>query len=197
MGRDKFENEDLIKYGWPEDMWFHVDGFSSAHVYLRPKPGTPPPTIDTLPPEILEECCQLVKNNSIEGKKEQSVSVCWTPWANLRKDGGMDVGQVGFRDQHQVRHRRVERNRDIVKRVEATREERQVSVAAERSARDREERRKQTEARLLQAQRDQQEKEEAERQREVREYRSLMTEENMHSNQEQRMTAKQFEDSFM
>jgi hypothetical protein len=21
MGRDKFENEDLIKYGWPEDLW--------------------------------------------------------------------------------------------------------------------------------------------------------------------------------
>jgi hypothetical protein len=21
MGRDKFENEDLIRYGWPEDVW--------------------------------------------------------------------------------------------------------------------------------------------------------------------------------
>ena len=49
MGRDKFENEELIKYGWPEDVWFavsrvpiaverrrfHVDDLSSAHVYLR------------------------------------------------------------------------------------------------------------------------------------------------------------------
>lgn len=35
MGRDKFENEDLIKYGFPEDVWFHVDNLSSAHVYLR------------------------------------------------------------------------------------------------------------------------------------------------------------------
>ena len=25
MGRDKHENEDLIKWGWPEDVWFHVD----------------------------------------------------------------------------------------------------------------------------------------------------------------------------
>jgi len=24
MGKDKYENEDLIKYGWPEDIWFHV-----------------------------------------------------------------------------------------------------------------------------------------------------------------------------
>jgi hypothetical protein len=21
MGKDKFENEDLVKYGWPEDVW--------------------------------------------------------------------------------------------------------------------------------------------------------------------------------
>ena len=25
MGLDKYENEDLIKFGWPEDVWFHVD----------------------------------------------------------------------------------------------------------------------------------------------------------------------------
>uniref|UniRef100_UPI0031F8554B coiled-coil domain-containing protein 25 isoform 3 n=1 Tax=Pongo abelii TaxID=9601 RepID=UPI0031F8554B len=35
MGKDKYENEDLIKHGWPEDIWFHVDKLSSAHVYLR------------------------------------------------------------------------------------------------------------------------------------------------------------------
>lgn len=25
MGVDKVENEDLIRWGWPEDVWFHVD----------------------------------------------------------------------------------------------------------------------------------------------------------------------------
>ena len=25
MGRDKHENEELIRWGWPEDVWFHVD----------------------------------------------------------------------------------------------------------------------------------------------------------------------------
>lgn len=39
MGRDKFENEDLIRYGWNEDVWFHVDHLSSAHVYVRCPPG--------------------------------------------------------------------------------------------------------------------------------------------------------------
>jgi hypothetical protein len=31
-------DEDLIKWGWPEDVWFHVDKLSSAHVYLRLRP---------------------------------------------------------------------------------------------------------------------------------------------------------------
>lgn len=39
MGKDKHENEDLIRYGIPEDVWFHVDNLSSAHVYLRMNRG--------------------------------------------------------------------------------------------------------------------------------------------------------------
>ena len=35
VGKDKFENEELIKYGLPIDIWFHADEYSSAHVYLR------------------------------------------------------------------------------------------------------------------------------------------------------------------
>ena len=32
MGKDKFENEELIKNGLNCDVWFHVDNLSSAHV---------------------------------------------------------------------------------------------------------------------------------------------------------------------
>ena len=35
MGADKYENEGLIEWGQTRDVWFHVDGLSSAHVYLR------------------------------------------------------------------------------------------------------------------------------------------------------------------
>ena len=35
MGKDKHENEMLLANGWPEDVWFHVDDLSSAHVYIR------------------------------------------------------------------------------------------------------------------------------------------------------------------
>lgn len=43
---------------------FHVDNLSSAHVYLRMAEGQ---TWDQLPKELVEDCAQLTKANSIEG----------------------------------------------------------------------------------------------------------------------------------
>ena len=39
MGKEKYENEDLMKYSLPEDVWLHVDDLSLAHMYLCIKPG--------------------------------------------------------------------------------------------------------------------------------------------------------------
>ncbi len=38
-GKDKYENQLLIKFALPEDVWFHADNYSSAHVYLRMEKG--------------------------------------------------------------------------------------------------------------------------------------------------------------
>ena len=62
MGRDKYENEELLKYGWKEDVWFHVEGISSAHVYLRLPEGV---EWDAIPPVVMKFCSQLVKNTYI------------------------------------------------------------------------------------------------------------------------------------
>ncbi|MCP9263195.1 Coiled-coil domain-containing protein 25 [Dirofilaria immitis] len=51
------------KWGWPEDIWFHVDKVSSAHVYARLPPGQ---TINDMPESLIEDCAQLVKANSIQ-----------------------------------------------------------------------------------------------------------------------------------
>ncbi|XP_071273367.1 coiled-coil domain-containing protein 25 isoform X3 [Agelaius tricolor] len=74
MGKDKYENEDLIKYGWPEDVWFHVDKLSSAHVYLRLHQGQ---SMDDIPKEVLSDCAHLVKANSIQGCKLSSVTLLY------------------------------------------------------------------------------------------------------------------------
>jgi len=76
VGKDKTENEELIKYGWEEDVWFHVDNLSSAHVYLRPETGR---SWEDIPAALLEDCSQLTKANSIEGNKRDNVTVIYTP----------------------------------------------------------------------------------------------------------------------
>jgi len=105
MGKDKYENEHLIRWGWPEDLFFHVDDLSSAHIYLRT-----PYTYDMeklksadyilklhpIPEAVIQECIQLCKANSIEGHKKAQVDMIITPWLNLNKSIDMDIGTIGF-----------------------------------------------------------------------------------------------------
>ncbi|CAF5207451.1 unnamed protein product, partial [Rotaria magnacalcarata] len=79
---------------------FHVSKLSSAHVYLRLRKGE---TIDNINADALEDCCQLVKANSIEGCKLNKVDIVYTPVDNLRQTNDMDVGQVGFHVDKNVR----------------------------------------------------------------------------------------------
>lgn len=44
---------------------FHVDNLSSAHLYLRLRDGE---TWDNIPQSLLDDCAQLTKANSIEGR---------------------------------------------------------------------------------------------------------------------------------
>jgi hypothetical protein len=50
-----------------------VDDLSSAHVYLRLPEGT---TMDDIPDYTLEDCCQLVKENSIQGGLRERRLLC-------------------------------------------------------------------------------------------------------------------------
>ena len=63
-------------------------------------------------------------------------------WDNLKKSGDMEVGQVGFHHQKEVRTISVEKRiNDIVNRLNKTKEERtEVDFRAEREERDRLER---------------------------------------------------------
>ena len=61
---NKIADEELIKYGIEEDVWFHVDKLSSAHIYLRMNEGE---SWDAIAEELLIDCAQLTKANSIEG----------------------------------------------------------------------------------------------------------------------------------
>ncbi|KAM3137145.1 hypothetical protein pb186bvf_010691 [Paramecium bursaria] len=95
VGKDKFENEELIKYGLPVDIWFHADEYSSAHVYLRLFENE---TFENFSQIALEDCLQMTKQGSIEGSKKEYINIVYTPWSNLNKSQGMEVGSVGYKD---------------------------------------------------------------------------------------------------
>lgn len=127
MGKDKFENEELIKYHFPQDIWFHVNSLSSAHLYIRRQHSeeeilnlqtnfeTKSKYLSSIPDELLEVISQLTKENSIQGKKEKSVRIIYTMASNLKKTGDMEVGQVSYYDNRLVKYYNVsERNTSLV-----------------------------------------------------------------------------------
>ncbi|XP_031569348.1 coiled-coil domain-containing protein 25-like [Actinia tenebrosa] len=182
MGLDKFENEDLIKWGFPEDIWFHVDKLSSAHVYLRLPKGK---NIEAIPQDVLIDCAQLVKANSIQGNKMNNITVVYTPWSNLKKTADMDIGQIGFHSDKAVKTVKVEKRRnEIINRLNKTKKELFPDFREEREERDRQDR---EEAKKHMREQKNREKEEEKRRKEeaaLRDYSTLLTEDKMRSNRE-------------
>lgn len=90
---------------------------------------------------MLEDAAQLVKANSIEGNKINDIDVVYTMWSNLKKTQGMEVGQVCFHKDKDVRKMRVaKRINAIVNRLNKTKRSEEVNFRSERERRDREER---------------------------------------------------------
>ncbi|KAF5328572.1 hypothetical protein D9758_017727 [Tetrapyrgos nigripes] len=126
-------DEELIKYAWPQDIWFHVDKLSSAHVYLRMPDDM---TWDAIPEALLTDLAQLVKANSIEGNKKDNLTIIYTPADNLKrgqKTGDMAVGQVSFHNDKRVKRVHVvKRENPIVNRLNKTKVEKEVDHEQER-----------------------------------------------------------------
>lgn len=192
MGKDKFENEELLKYGFPEDIWFHVDKFSSAHVYLRLPPGSMDmmgckdkdaaklklkEALDSVPAAVVNEMCQLTKANSIDGCKMAEVDVVYTPFLNLRKEERMDTGQVGFKDEaFRILMKHVEKDKVMIKTIEKTRNEKllgKVNLSEEKDQRDTEERARKKKAISQEKERQKEETRQQEEEKALRSYASL------------------------
>ncbi|OPB42852.1 hypothetical protein A0O28_0084880 [Trichoderma guizhouense] len=180
VGKDKFENEDLIKYGWEEDV--------CAHIYLRMQPGQ---TWDNLPEELVMDLAQLTKANSIEGNKKDNITVIYTPWSNLKKDGSMDVGQV---KRVLVPHR----ENPIVNRLNKTKVEKKPDLKAERDDMLKELRKRDQAAQLIKKKEEQRQAQEWKEKKWQKDhaYDDLFTDENMAASSNQDRSA-DWEDDFM
>lgn len=179
MGKDKYENEDLIKYGLPEDVWFHVDDLSSAHVYLRMKPNM---TLDDISDDLLLECASLVKANSIQGCKKNSVYVVYTRWKNLKKTASMVDGQVGFHRPDNVRRMSVEKNNPIVNALNKTKVEKYPNLYKDQQDRLREIQNEKKEHQRKEEKQRKIEELQKKKEKEERSYDRIMKEDNMTSN---------------
>lgn len=193
MGNDKYENEDLIKWGWPEDVWFHVSKLSSAHVYLRLREGE---SIDNIPSSLLDDCCQLVKANSIQGNKMNDVEIVYTPWSNLKKSASMDVGQVAFHNEKDVRKAKVEKRINaVINRLEKTKVViDKVDLRGQREDRDKKERARQHQSIKEQKQKEKEEQRKKEEHKRLQSYETVMQSEKMTSNKE---VSSNIDDDFM
>lgn len=131
MGKDKYENEVLIENALPIDVWFHVDDFSSAHVYLRLFENE---TVESLNKSVIEACSHFVKHNSIEGSKKSVVNVIYTLASNLKKTENMDTGTVGFINNSKTyKVKNIQKNKELVKKILKTEVEKTPDLAAEKS----------------------------------------------------------------
>ncbi|PHH87327.1 hypothetical protein CDD83_9012 [Cordyceps sp. RAO-2017] len=98
---------------------------------------------DALPQDLVTDLAQLTKANSIEGNKKDNVTIIYTPWSNLKKDGSMEIGQVSFKDPRKVRRVLVaQRENPIVNRLNKTKVEKKPDLKQERDNRFKELRRR-------------------------------------------------------
>ncbi|KAJ1342687.1 hypothetical protein BSLG_002784 [Batrachochytrium salamandrivorans] len=190
-------DEELIKYGWENDVWFHVDKLSSAHVYLRLAKGQ---TWDAIPEDLLIDLAQLTKANSIEGNTKDNLTIIYTPWSNLKKTPGMETGQVTFHKNNIVKRIHIEkRTNEIVNRLNKTRVEKYPELAEERIQHQREirlsEKKNEKQAR---ATHDEYIKEKR-KEKELHDYNLVLKEDHMYSNKAMSggRSVQEIEDDFM
>lgn len=99
LGKDKFENYELVNHSNKSHLWFHVKDLSSAHLYLEYE------DFNSVPQELLTIIGQLTKFNSIKGNKLDSVKIIYTPVSNIfnANTSSQDKGIVQFHKENYVK----------------------------------------------------------------------------------------------
>ena len=58
IGKNKFENDELVRNANPNDIWFHISNSPSCHVILITN------NQKALPKQVIKRCACLCKSNS-------------------------------------------------------------------------------------------------------------------------------------
>lgn len=170
-----------------------MDDLPSAHVYIRMAPGK---GIADIPEEVMEDCMQLVKHNSIQGDKLQTVTIVYTPWTNLKKTNSMDTGQVGFHEDSLALKKVITKNATIFKALEKTRTQKVVDLAGQKEAREKADRMQEKKAKEAERIAERDRRAANAKAEDLKHYKDVLVESKMKSNKTGK-TAKEMEEDFM
>lgn len=138
-------------------------------------------------------------SNRATGNKKDNITVIYTPWSNLMKDGSMAAGQVSFHNHKLVKKVFVaERENPIVNRLNKTKVEKFPDLRAEKEEYAKVQRREERKVREEKKNREKQEKKEREQMKWQKDhaYDDMFTEENLEASNNQDRHPN-FEDDFM
>jgi len=124
--------------------------------------------------------------------------VVYTPWANLKKTAGMNVGQVGFHDGKEVLKFKVEKKKnETINRLNKTKTEEFPDLQAQREQRDHAERNKKKGEMKEQQEKEKKEADERRKHDEMMDYKNMMIEDNMVTNKGITKSVQEYEEDFM
>lgn len=90
VGSNAKENWTLIDNSHPDDLWFHLDDYASAHVVISQDINSQEEIF--YPNQIIGLAANYCKSNSKNGKNLHKVKIVYTEIKNLKK--GKEVGSV-------------------------------------------------------------------------------------------------------
>lgn len=90
IGSNAKENWDLIDNSYPEDLWFHLDEYPSAHVIVSQQTSNSDEIY--YPNQIITIGASHCKSYSKYGKNLYKAKIVYTQIKNLKK--GKEVGEV-------------------------------------------------------------------------------------------------------
>jgi predicted ribosome quality control (RQC) complex YloA/Tae2 family protein len=78
IGGNKYENTNLVLNSQPNDVWFHICGAPSTHIFLKNDCK-----LNDIPRQVIKRCAYLCKINTNSAKSKPKCDVIYTTIDNV------------------------------------------------------------------------------------------------------------------
>ena len=104
VGKDAKSNDYItFQMASDDDIWMHVKGHPGSHVVIKLTEHSNTKETNLPTTEVLREAASLAKKNS-KANKEPKVTIVWCKRKYVKKDSGMNDGQVrvDYKNSHEI-----------------------------------------------------------------------------------------------